>query len=292
MPHADTPIRDVSDTAFMVAMWRAQESRRPDALIRDPLAERIAGEEGRRIIAGLPKNLFFGGWTVVIRTVIIDRFITEAIASGVDTIVNLGAGLDSRPYRMDLPANLRWIEADYPALIELKESRLSGEKPRCQLERVKIDLADGERRRAFLHEVVARSDKVLVLTEGVTPYLEIGAVAALADDLRREPKVRVWIVDYFSPQTYQYRARAPMKRAMQNAPFRFQPEDYFGFFASHGWKPAEVRYLTDEGRALNRPFPLPLWRRWLFGLMLRFSPLEKRRALARFAGFVRFEPAE
>ena len=50
-------------------------------------------------------------WMTVVRTVVIDRYLQEAIARGVDTVVNLGAGLDTRPYRMTLPASLSWVEA-------------------------------------------------------------------------------------------------------------------------------------------------------------------------------------
>ena len=74
---------------------------------------------------------------MVIRTVIIDDLIKRAIAKGVDTIINLGAGLDTRPYRMDLPRSLRWIEVDYFHVIALKETRLAEETPRCRLERQK-----------------------------------------------------------------------------------------------------------------------------------------------------------
>ena len=50
-------------------------------------------------------------WMTVVRTVVIDRYLQEAIARGVDTVVNLGACLDTRPYRMTLPASLSWVEA-------------------------------------------------------------------------------------------------------------------------------------------------------------------------------------
>ena len=92
--------------------------------------------------------------------------------------------LDTRPYRLDLPESLAWIEADYPHIVEFKENRLSKEKPRFQLERLKIDLANLPERRKMFVSVNARAKKMLVLTEGVVPYLSLEEVASLADDLR------------------------------------------------------------------------------------------------------------
>jgi methyltransferase (TIGR00027 family) len=116
-------IQNVSDTAFMVAGFPALETERREPLFRDPLAARLAGDHGKKILAALWRT-FLGAWSVVIRTVIIDDLIKQAIGEGVDTILNLGAGLDARPYRMYLPKTLRWVEVDYAQVIELKEIRL------------------------------------------------------------------------------------------------------------------------------------------------------------------------
>jgi methyltransferase (TIGR00027 family) len=248
-----SPIQNVSDTAFMVAAWRARESERPDALFRDPLAARLAGEHGRRIIDGLPGRVFLGGWSVAIRTCIIDDFITTALADGTDTVLNLGAGLDTRPYRMELPETLRWIEVDFPRVIELKEGLLAGERPRCRLERVRLDLSAADERESFLSEIAASSKNVLVLTEGVIPYLSEDEVIALSRDLRSHASMRQWIADYFSPAAYRYRKRRGISTAMKSAPFRFEPADYFGFFRDLGWKPKAIRYIPEEARRLKRP---------------------------------------
>lgn len=287
----DTTIQNVPDTAFMAAAYRAIESERTDALFLDPLADKLAGERGRAIIASLPPQAMMGGWTVIIRTCIIDVLIEQAIAEGVDTILNLGAGLDTRPYRMMLPETLRWIEVDHPTIIEWKRTQLAQEKPRCQLERIALDLADQLARRQLLDEVVNRSGKVLVLTEAVTPYLPEEAVAALGADLRARPAIKYWIADYFSPSSYEYRRRSGMSRAMKNAPFLFEPKDYFGFFAAAGWQPKEVKYFAEEAQRLRRPAPFPWHIRLITFVLGMLMPPEKRRAMKRYAGFVLFEPA-
>src|ERR1700736_3108879 len=109
-------VRDISDTALWVAHYRAQESDRPDAQFRDPYARALAGERGAKIA----KAQTFGdrnAWSFMARTVLFDRFITDGVRGGADLVVNLAAGLDTRPYRMDLPRTLRWVEIDLPGIL-------------------------------------------------------------------------------------------------------------------------------------------------------------------------------
>jgi methyltransferase (TIGR00027 family) len=289
---ADSLIQEVSDTAFMVATYRAMETERPDALFRDPLAGKLSGAHGENIVASLPRMARMGRWFVTIRTCIIDRFIQDAVAQGVDTVLNLGAGLDTRPYRMNLPASLRWIEVDYPKIIELKESRLANETPHCRLERIKLDLTEAAARRQLLADVAGSSAKCLVLTEGVVLYLTTEDAAALADELSAHPSFRYWIVDYLAPHTIRRSQRAKKKMKMQNAPFRFDPPDYFDFFKAHGWQAKEVRYIPEEAATLKRPpeFPLPILI-WIKFLRLFLSKTH-REGFVKSAAYVLFEPAE
>src|SRR5689334_22545715 len=97
----DTPIAHVSDTAFWVATFRADENERPDALFKDPFAARLVEGRGREIASKM-ENAAQVGWSVVMRTTIIDDFLRRLLADGVDLVLNLGAGLDTRPYRLEL----------------------------------------------------------------------------------------------------------------------------------------------------------------------------------------------
>ncbi len=283
-------IDDVSDTAFMVATYRAIETSRSEALFRDPLAAKLAGRYGEAIVKGRPKWSLIGQWLVAMRTRIIDEFIENAIAQGITTILNLGAGLDTRPYRMDLPEQIRWIEIDAPKIVWLKERVLSSEKPRCNLERIKLDLTDVPARRRLFAEIT-KSGKTLVLTEGVIPYLSTKDVASLADDLREHAAFQCWIVDYSSPETTRYRRKVARRMRMHNAPFLFEPKDYFGFFREHGWHAKDIRYLPEEAQKLNRPFPLP--RLWRWQLMIRnfITGGRSQRAFQKSTAFVLLQPS-
>jgi methyltransferase (TIGR00027 family) len=294
---SDIPIKDVSDTAFMVAMYRAKEGERPDALFRDPLSLKLAGERGQRIMTGLwgpnwasARHASIMIWQMALRTHIIDRFIETAIGQGINTILNLGAGLDTRPYRMAVPNTLQWIEVDYPHIIELKDSELSAEHLRCNLERIKLDLTDRAARLQLFASLRSRFSNVLVLTEGVIPYLAESDVGMLADDLLSQASFKQWIVDYFSRQAIAYRARSAAGAQMQNAPFRFDPADYFGFFQQHGWQAKQIRYLWDHGTSLERPMPLPLAGTFWLKLLRPFISQARRESIRKFMGYVVFEP--
>ncbi len=173
-------IDSVSDTAFWVAHYRGLEGERADALFQDPLAARLSGDHGKQIARSMP-GANFTSWAIVMRTCLIDDYIRFAIDGGVDTVINLGAGLDTRPYRMELSGSLTWLEVDYPAVIALKEERLRQEVPRCRLARLAADLANETEREEMLSRANASARKMLVITEGVVPYLSEGDVASLAE---------------------------------------------------------------------------------------------------------------
>lgn len=260
---AESPIHHVSDTAFWVAVYRAQETERKNALFRDPLAARLVEGRGRDIARRM-KGSAAVAWNVRMRTVVIDAYIQEAIAAGIDTILNLGAGLDTRPYRMDLPATLRWIEVDFADTIAFKEERLAGETPRCQLRRVGLDLADPDARRALFAEIGNEAERVLVLTEGVVPYLSLEHAGALAADLHAQPAFVYWVLDRFSKAMLSRRDRTRLGKKMERAPFQFRPDDWEAFFAQYGWRVKAMKSLAAEARKLGRGTP-PGW----YGLMIR-----------------------
>src|SRR5262249_61686072 len=97
---APQPIQDVSETALMVAMWRAAENTHPNPLYRDPLALKLAGDRGRQIIKGLPKgHTSMRHWMMAIRTRVIGGLIRDSVADGGGLGLNRGARPDTRPYR-------------------------------------------------------------------------------------------------------------------------------------------------------------------------------------------------
>lgn len=268
---SDQPIRSVSDTALWVAYYRAMESERPDAHFRDPYARRLAGERGERIVKDLRQGRRMS-WVMVLRTVCIDELISKLLTQGVNTVINLAAGLDTRPYRMDLPSTVNWIEVDFPEIISYKQEQMEKEAPRCLLERVALDLANVEDRRQLFARIsssMSSPSKAIVLTEGLLSYLRPEEVAALAHDLHEQPGFHYWITDLASPAIVERTRKYWGKHlSSANAPIHFGPAEGPEFFRPSGWKLVEFREFLDESRRLKREMPLA----WMMRVTERLFP--------------------
>lgn len=279
-------INNVVDTALWVAAFRAIESKRPDALFNDPFAEKLVGLNSHKIIRNM-KGSTYTSWLVIIRTCIIDRYILNLIKSGVDTIINLGAGLDTRPYRLNLPTSLHWIEVDFPEMINYKNQFLQNETPKCKLERISLDLTNYEKRNKLFSQINAESKKTLVLTEGVITYLENQEVANLCHDLRKNNTFKYWIVDYFSPIFLNEIRKKNYTKQMKNAPIQFYPKDWFSFFNENNWEVNEITFLDEESKKLNRKMPSPFWLK----LIKKIIPTSKQLIFQKFAAYVVLIPS-
>src|SRR5436189_4012870 len=163
-------IENISDTARWVAIFRAEESERDDAVFHDPFARRLAGEKGEQIADAIGFSRQ-NSWSFVARTYLFDECIKQHIELGYDMIVNLAAGLDARAYRLQLPKTLKWIDVDLPGMINYKNEILQHEEPKCEYRSIAIDLSDRKARLELFQHLNSECKKALVVTEGLTIYL-------------------------------------------------------------------------------------------------------------------------
>jgi methyltransferase (TIGR00027 family) len=280
------PIENVSDTARWVAVYRAMESARPDALFRDPYAERLAGPKGQQIVDEMKEGRRMA-WAMIVRTAVLDEMILDRVrTAGVDTVINLAAGLDTRAWRLDLPPALRWFDVDLPGMTEYKRDLMQGETPRCQYEAIAVDLTSDDARAGVLRRLAGVATTALVVTEGLLIYLTHEEVASLARALAAERSIRWWISDLASPMLLRILART-WGRAVHsgNAPFRFALDDRAAFFGPLGWREVVFRSGWDESRRLKREMRTT----WLMRLAMRLQSRQRREAVRRMNGYVMFE---
>src|SRR5437870_3115709 len=175
-------------------------------------------------------------------------------------VVNLAAGLDARPYRMNLPGSLQWVEVDLPEILAYKEDVLRNETPVCQVGRVPLDRSDVRVRGELCSQLGRRANRALVISEGLLVYLDEKEVTSLGQDLAVVPSFQHWVIDLASPALLKMLAKkmgAPLDQA--GAPLKFAPREGPDFFASSGWKPVEIDSVMHAAAKLNRlPFFLRL----------------------------------
>jgi methyltransferase (TIGR00027 family) len=284
-PQANGPeqsVSHVSETALWVAVHRATESKRKDALFRDPYAERLAGERGSQIAGQLDPGKG-SAWSIITRTAVLDELIMDAIRDGADTVLNLAAGLDTRPYRLSIPPSIRWIEVDFPEMIAYKESKLTDARPQCMLERIALDLTNRIARQRLFARLNDENRQILVITEGLLIYLTHDDVAGLAEDLHVPPYFRWWIADALTPELLEWLLKRQFKAfATGSVRMHFAPPGGVAYFESFGWRAKTVRKMTVESRRLKREMP----RAWIFRILSALSPKRVREQYSKFESYL------
>ncbi|HEY2828711.1 MAG TPA: SAM-dependent methyltransferase [Thermoanaerobaculia bacterium] len=279
---AEQLIRNISDTALWVAVYRAMETERSDAAFRDPFARRLAGTRGEEIMSSIKPAQRYA-WSYTARTHLIDTFVQQEVARGADMVIDLAAGLDARPYRMTLPASLRWVEVDLPDILDYKADVLKNEKPVCRLERIPGDLSDATWRRGVFEELGRTSKRVLIISEGLLVYLTADDVCGLARDLAAQPSFQSWATDLTNPALLKMLQRQIGSRLDQaGAPLKFGPAEGPHFFEKCGWKPVDVRGMLHTAAKLHR---LSL----LFRLFALFPDTKGEKPKAIWGGVVLLE---
>lgn len=286
MAHTQKLIENISDTARWVAYYRAMETQRPDAIFRDPFAERLAGERGKQIVDTLKRGRAMA-WPMIVRTAVLDEYIQDVVKSrGADLVVNLAAGLDARPWRMDLPATLRWVDVDLPGILNDKLQMLAGEKPKIQYEAITLDLADRAARQALFSQLGRSAQRALVISEGLLVYLTPQQVTELSEDIHAVPSFRWWTFDLGNPWLLKMMKRQWGRiTAEGGAEFKFAPAEGTKYFEPQGWRAAASRRMMSEAMRLDRFMKV----NWFMRLMMAITPPKTKRQIENATNLVLLE---
>jgi methyltransferase (TIGR00027 family) len=256
----------VTQTARWAAAQRARESERVDRLFADPLAAVLAGDEGFRALEISeklnPRHEQTAAY-IAVRVRFLDDFLLRMVSEGHRQVVLLGAGMDARAFRLELPAETTVYELDHPELLALKEELLRKENARPVCHRVVLanDLHSGWAE-ALLRAGFSASRASIWILEGLLYYLgeaevhdllrQIAELAASASALGADLVSKAALN---SP-----RVQTALKR-MENAgfPWKFATDDPEELFRFHGWE-ARARQLGEDGANFGRWKP-PVWPR-------------------------------
>lgn len=250
-------ISGVGMTAKMAAAGRALESRRPDRLFDDPLAQALAGEDGFRWTEELrPAGSPAENPSIGPRTWFFDQLVTRAAGDGFGQVVLLAAGMDTRAFRLPLPAQTVVYELDDQAVLAGKQAILDHEHatPCCIRRPVAADLAQPQWPGALAAAGFNPGTLAAFLAEGLAWYLPEQAVALLLHQAASitAPGSRLG-VDIVSADYLTNPAVAPYLElaAARGARWQFGTNDPGGFLAAHGWQ-ADIYDMFAVARSLGR----------------------------------------
>ena len=225
-----------------MAPCRAHETRHPNGLIDDPFAARLAAERGEDLFAAYGNGL--SSSLVSLRSALVDEVLLHVVFDHhIHTVADLAPGLDPRPYRLNLPRDLRWVEVDREAVHDYEALRLAHATPCCQFRRVAADLADASDRNRAIRDIAKYVTHGLVLTDAPFHELPRAAVEHLIDDLG--DVFKLWIVAgprlMLDRVTRGLHSRTEVLGSM---------EEVLALFENYGWKPAKYAALEDQARRL------------------------------------------
>lgn len=249
----------VESTAFVIALARAEESRRPDRLITDELAGEFvaaAGGSGAVPYSSLRATPVHQDFFAV-RTRFFDDFV---LGAGCRQVVLLGAGLDTRAHRLALPRDTRVFEVDLPAVLGFKAEVLTsaGTTPHCELVTVPADLT-GDWAGALVRAGLRPGEPVAWVAEGLLFFLARSVQDAVLTTLTGlSAPGSVIGVEHVNNA---FIAGTPggldlAEFARNGAEWQSGVDDPVAWLAGHGWA-AEVVEPTDVARALGRDVPRP-----------------------------------
>jgi methyltransferase (TIGR00027 family) len=205
-------LEGVGGTGLTVAGIRAEETARPDRLFADPLAAAFVAAAGSPPSRATSRQAAALRLWIVARTVFLDELITAACADGVRQVVLLGAGFDTRAFRLPWPPGVRCFELDTGDVLAAKQQVLTEQGAVAGCERIVVPTDLGGDWPPALR--AAGLDPVwpaIWVAEGLLVYLSPGQVDRLLDEVTSlsAPASRLGLT---------FRNREPATRAHRRRP--------------------------------------------------------------------------
>ena len=255
----EPPTQRVVDDDLALAMLPAGQRALVRAM-RWPLLRRLTISAGERAVPG--------SWALITcRKRFVDDKLDESLGN-IDAVVDLGAGLDTRAYRLARRSHIPVYEVDLPVNIERKRTavkRAIGVTP-ASVHLVPLDFEHDDLIGALTRHGYRTDARTFFIWEGVTQYLTEDAVRATLGALASTPPgsriVFTYVQRDFINGANMYDAAVLYKRFRQRQQvwkFGLDPQDVAAFIGEYGWHLVEQagpeyykrNYLEPAGRKLG-----------------------------------------
>lgn len=274
----------VAQTAFGPMVLAAVEQNEPPGrrLVDDDLADLFLPAPLRWLVAAtraapirrlMIRGSEFTGPGLWVNMACRKRFIADKLAEAlsdnqaIDAVVILGAGLDTRPYRLTRQVRMPVFEVDLPVNIARKAKtvrRVLGEPP-LSVRLVALAFERDDLLTSLAEHGYRTDYRAFFICEGVTQYLTEDGVRRTLEGLRAAAPGSRFVFTYvrrdFIDGTNLYGTRTLYRNTRERHQlwhFGLQPDEVAGFLGEYGWRLLEqagpdefvARYVEPTGRKL------------------------------------------
>lgn len=251
-------LNPISKTAFYCCGVRMRDAEGPRPVCGDTYARLFMNEEGLRILAAFDEEAGPNASNVARHRIIDDILRRELAADPKLLVVIVGAGFDSRAYRLKGGA---WVELDEPQVVEYKEERLPASLCENELRRVAIDFSSEsleEKLAPFAGRDHSFAGRALFVVEGVMMYLDEGAIRTLLKTLRRLFPRHTLVCDLMNRRFFEkYGQTIHEKISGMGAPFKFKADDPERLFLECGYRRASKISIVEKSVEFQRAGIIP-----------------------------------
>jgi methyltransferase (TIGR00027 family) len=248
-------------SARWVAAARAVESARADRLFDDPWADELAGAAGRAGFSRL-NDTSEDNPGLAIRTRYFDDLLLAAVGAGIDQVVLLAAGMDTRSFRLAWSRPVVLFELDRPAVSAHREAVLSGKPVPAGVQRrvVDADLRE-DWRQALVQAGFSRQRPAAFLVEGLLVYLpdEQSALGVLTQIAEFAASGSVLALDLVGEAFLDACVTLPYRELLRDmgTPWCFGTDNPEGLLTRAGFSEVQVvePWHVDHGRWRFPTFP-------------------------------------
>ncbi|MFD4356488.1 SAM-dependent methyltransferase [Nocardia sp. NPDC058519] len=252
---------DISATAVAVAHFRALESSRDDALFCDEFASLFVDASGLPVsgigLSEVTSNRVY--LSVAVRTHWLDAGVVDAASAGCRQVVLLGAGLDARAVRLDVPAQTRFFEIDLPNVLAFKRSVLAANRaePRCEYIDVAADLTAGDWPTRLIDAGFDPAQPTVWVAEGILIYFDSSTNDRILDAVSEVSAAGSRLLcGHFGAGSLTEAQTREMTRRTSSAGYGFQSwvADPKAWLAEWGWD-VTATTIKAHGATLGRDLP-------------------------------------
>ena len=242
-------MKPISKTAFYCCGVRMQDAELSNAVCGDIYAKTFMNEEGLQILEGFKDETAPNASNVGRHRIVDDLLRQELVAHPDLMVVIIGAGFDSRAYRLQ---GGTWVELDEPQVISYKNDRLPVSRSQNELHRIAIDFATDSLQEKL--SSFSNRSPVAVVIEGVFMYLEEEVIRQLLQTLRRLFPQHKLICDLMTRDFFEkYSKTLHEKITGMGTSFKFTVENPEAIFLENGYRRMEEIPIVEKSVLLGAP---------------------------------------